>query len=54
MKISLPLVFGNFQINDFLELQNILKKQNINLNQIDKYYFYRNKRWDLQIKMDHW
>ncbi len=46
---NLPLVFGNFQINDFLELQNNLKKQNINLNQIDKYFFYKNKRWDLQI-----
>ena len=37
-KNDLPLIFGNFQINDFLELQNIIKKQNIDLNQIIKYF----------------
>ena len=47
---SLPIVFGNFKVKDFLELQNILKKQKINLDQIDKYYYYRSKRWDLQNK----
>ncbi len=47
---NLPLVFGKFEVNDFLKLQDILIKQKINLNKIDKYYYYRNKRWDLQNK----
>ena len=45
---NLPLVFGKFQINEFLELQSIINKQKIDVNKIDKYYHYRNKRWDLQ------
>ena len=45
---NLPLVFGKFQINEFLDLQSILNKQKIDVNKIDKYYYYRNKRWDLQ------
>ena len=45
---NLPLVFGKFQINEFLELQSIINKQKIDVNKIDKYYYYRNKRWDLQ------
>ncbi len=45
---NLPLVFGKFQINEFLDLQSILNKQEIDVNKINKYYYYRNKRWDLQ------
>ena len=45
---ELPMVFGKFQVNEFLELQKILKENNFNINTIDKYFFYRNKRWDLQ------
>ena len=45
---NLPLVFGKFQINEFLDLQSILNKQKIDVNKINKYYYYRNKRWDLQ------
>ena len=33
-----------------MKLQNILEKQKINLNQISKYFYYRNKRWDIQNK----
>ncbi len=47
---NLPLIFGNFQISDFLKLQEILEKQKVNLDQIDKYFYYRNKRWDFQSK----
>ena len=47
---NLPLVFGKFKAEEFLKLQNILEKQKINLNQISKYFYYRNKRWDLQNK----
>ena len=45
---NLPFVFGNFQIDDFLQLQHILNKLKINTEQINKYFYYRNKRWDLQ------
>ena len=49
-KDNLPLVFGKFEAKDFLKLQNILKKKKINLDKINKYFYYRNKRWDIQNK----
>tara|TARA_B100001027_G_C16241223_1_gene319540 strand:+ start:53 stop:736 length:684 start_codon:yes stop_codon:yes gene_type:complete len=46
----LPLIFGKFDISDFINLQRILRKQNINPDIITKYYFHKNKRWDLNFK----
>ena len=46
----LPLIFGNFKIQKFIKLLNILKNQNIDSNLISKYYFHKNKRWDLYLK----
>ncbi len=45
--IQLPFIFGNFKILDYLDLISILNKNNINHNHISKYYFHKNKRWDL-------
>ena len=49
-KKNLPIVFGKFKINKFLQLQENLKKQKINLDEIEKYFYFRNNRWDLQKK----
>tara|TARA_Y200000002_G_C22550123_1_gene607846 strand:+ start:285 stop:980 length:696 start_codon:yes stop_codon:yes gene_type:complete len=46
----LPSVFGNFKINEFLNLQSSLIRHDINLIEIEKYYYYKNKRWDLLFK----
>ncbi len=45
---NLPLIFGKFKIDEFLELQNILEEKQIDIKKIVKYYYYRNKRWDFQ------
>ena len=45
---NLPQVFGNFKVNKFLNLQEILNKNNINLINIKKYYYYKSNRWDIQ------
>ena len=42
-----PTVFGDFNIDEFLTLQEILKKQHLKIERIEKYYYYKNKRWDL-------
>ena len=47
---KLPLIFGNFKIQKFIKLLNVLKNQNIDSNLISKYYFHKNKRWDLYLK----
>ena len=42
-------VFGEFQIEEYLKLQNTLHIHEIDAKKIIKYYFYKNKRWDLQF-----
>ena len=48
-KNSLPMIFGTFKIKDFLKLQSDLNRNNINLKKIKKYYYHKNKRWDLYL-----
>ena len=40
-------VFGNFKIEEFINLQKILENHQIEINKIKSYYFFKNKRWDL-------
>ena len=44
---NLPFIFGKFDIKNYLSLISILSNQNINLDKITKYYYHKNKRWDL-------
>ena len=45
---NLPLVFGNFQVQEFLEIQEILNKNGFNLDEIKNYYYYKSNRWDIE------
>ena len=47
---KLPIIFGKFNPNDYILLQNELLNQKNDLNEINKYYFHKNKRWDLYLK----
>ena len=47
---ELPIIFGQFNINEYLAFINILKKQNVNFDKINKFYFHKNKRWDLYFE----
>ena len=44
-----PQVFGSFEVYEFLKLQEILLKNDFNLDKIKKYYYYKSKRWDIEI-----
>ena len=44
----LPQVFGNFKVNDFLKLQEILNANRVELRNIKKYYYYKSQRWDIE------
>ena len=44
---NVPYVFGNFLIEEFLILQNNLKVNNFNLDEIKSYYYFKSSRWDL-------
>ena len=49
---NLPQVFGRFQINEFLKLQETLIKNGFELNNLKKYFYYKSKRWDIQNNMN--
>ena len=42
-----PILFGEFKIKDYLKLRKILIDNDIEIKNIESYYFYKNKRWDL-------
>ena len=46
---KLPIIFGKFQIEEFFDLQNKLKNKGVNTENITKYFFHKNKRWDLYL-----
>ena len=47
---KLPIIFGKFNPSDYILLQRELLRQKIDPNEIIKYYFHKNKRWDLHFK----
>ena len=44
---NLPSIFGKFNIKNYLNLKNELKKSGMDNNKIIKYFFHKSKRWDL-------
>ena len=52
VKENLPLIFGNFEITEFIDLKELLFQENINYDEIVKFYFHKNKRWDVHFKDD--
>jgi len=49
---NLPQVFGNFEVNEFLKLQETLNTNGFDLRKIKKYYYYKSKRWDIENNDD--
>ncbi len=46
-KKKLPTIFGKFKPDDYIFLRRELLSQKIDLNEITRYYFHKNRRWDL-------
>ena len=46
---KLPIIFGKFKASEFLLINTIIKNQGLDLKTINKYYYHKNKRWDLYI-----
>ncbi len=40
-------IFGEFGIKEFLNFYNILKNQKLEISNIEEYYYFKNRRWDL-------
>jgi len=46
---SLPFIFGDFDINSFLDLKKIIDNSNLNFKEIKNLYFFPSGRWDIEI-----
>lgn len=49
-KKDLPIIFGKMEINNFLELIEILRNSNFDINNISEFYSFRSGRWDIKTK----
>ena len=47
---NLPYVFGKPNINEFLELKKFIDQSEFLFDQIENFYFFPSKRWDLELK----
>ena len=48
-KKDLPFIFGNPNIREFLEFKYIIDSSNILYDKIEKIYFFKSKRWDVEL-----
>ena len=46
---NLPFIFGNPSVSDFLNLKKIIDSSNISYDQIKNFYFFKSKRWDIEL-----
>ena len=46
-KYKTPTVFGEFELKEFLNLYNTLNNHMLEINKIESYYYFKNRRWDL-------
>ena len=49
-KIKLPYIFGKPDIKEFLELKRIIDDSKISYSQIKNIFYFRSKRWDLELE----
>ena len=45
---SLPFVFGDLNIEEFLKFKNEVDKSNFDFKKIIKLYYFKSKRWDIE------
>jgi cell division protein FtsQ len=47
---QLPFIFGNPDIDDFLNFKKIIDQSKISYDEIKNLYFFSSKRWDLELR----
>ncbi len=45
-----PTIFGEFSIEEFIKLREIIYSEKFNLKNIVNYYYYKSRRWDIELK----
>ena len=49
-KNELPIIFGKFDIAEFMSLKQKIIQQKINYEKINKFFYHKNNRWDLYFE----
>jgi len=47
---DIPIVFGNFENDQFLKLKKMIDESNLSYLEIDSIYYFDSKRWDIKMK----
>ena len=50
VEIDLPMIFGNFDLVEFLKLKDLIDESFFDFNDIKNLYYYKSKRWDIETK----
>ena len=45
---KIPLIYGNFENNDFINLKHLIDESNFDFKEIKNLYFFPSGRWDLE------
>ena len=48
-KNDLPFIFGNPKISEFLNFKKTIDASNISYEEIQNFYFFKSKRWDIEL-----
>ena len=47
---KIPFFYGDFNTNEFVNFYNILKSVNLKIENVNSFYFFPSKRWDIKFK----
>ena len=47
---QLPFIFGNPKVEEFLNFKIIIDKSKFSYDEIENFYFFPSKRWDIELK----
>ena len=50
VEIDLPMIFGNFDLVEFLKLKDLVDESFFDFYDIKNLYYYKSKRWDIETK----
>ena len=46
--LNLPFVFGDLDLNEFLNFKNEIDKSNFDFKDVTKLYYFKSRRWDIE------
>lgn len=50
VEVDLPMIFGNFNLVEFLKLKDLVDESFFDFHDIKNLYYYKSKRWDIETK----